>query len=147
VGVRPDDFQRHFRSVLGHFATGVAVITSVLDGEPIGIIIQSFSSLSLDPPLVLLCPALSSKSWPKFARAGHLCVNLLHEGQADLARQFARSGGDKYHEVEWSPAPGTGSPILAEAGAWMDCEIEDEHPGGDHRIVVCRVLELDAITA
>lgn len=138
------DFDRHFRSVLGHFATGVAIVTALEHGKPHGLTIQSFSSLSLDPPLVMICPALSSTSWPSIARAGRLCVNVLGEGNADLARKFAASGTDKYLGVEWTPAPVTGSPIVAEAGAWIDCEIEGDFPGGDHRIVVCRVLDLDA---
>jgi 3-hydroxy-9,10-secoandrosta-1,3,5(10)-triene-9,17-dione monooxygenase reductase component len=145
VAPSPGSFDRHFRTVLGHFATGVAIVTARENGEAIGMTVQSFCSLSLDPPLILLCPAKSSTSWPKIEKAGRLCVNLLAEGQADLARQFAQSGSDKYQGVSWSPAPRTGSPILMEALGWIDCEIQDMYPGGDHVVVICRVLDLQAL--
>lgn len=139
-------YEQHFRNVLGHFATGVAVVTAVDRGEPVGLTIQSLCSLSLDPPLILLCPALTSTSWPRVERAGRLCVNLLAEGQDEIARQFARSGADKYAGVSWTPSPDTGSPMLQGAIAWIDCEVFEQHPGGDHLIVVCRVLDLAART-
>src|SRR5262245_20087411 len=113
--------EQHFRAVLGHFATGVAAVTAIDEGEPVGLTIQSFCSLSLDPPLILLCPALSSTSWPRVERAGRLCVNLLADGQEELARQFARSGTDKYAGVRWAPSADTGSPVLEGALAWIDC--------------------------
>lgn len=137
-----DVFEQHFKNVLGHFASGVAVVTAIDGGEPVGLTIQSFCSLSLDPPLILLCPALTSTSWPRVERAGRLCVNLLAEGQAALARQFARSGGDKYAGVRWTDSAQTHSPLLEGALAWVDCEIERSHQGGDHIIAVCRVLDL-----
>jgi flavin reductase (DIM6/NTAB) family NADH-FMN oxidoreductase RutF len=138
--------QRHFRAVLGHFATGVAVVSALYRGTPVGITIQSFCALSLDPPLILLCPAITSTSWPKIAEIGQLCVNLLAEGQADVARQFARSGGDKYVGIGWTASAVTGSPKLDGALAWIDCRIENHYPGGDHLIVTCRVLDLAAQT-
>jgi 3-hydroxy-9,10-secoandrosta-1,3,5(10)-triene-9,17-dione monooxygenase reductase component len=135
-------FEQQFKNVLGHFATGVAVVTAIDGVEPVGLTIQSFCSLSLDPPLILLCPARASTSWPRVERAGRLCVNLLAEGQAALARQFARSGGDKYTDVTWTRSAETGSPLLEGALAWVDCEIEQSFQGGDHLIAVCRVLDL-----
>ena len=84
-------YEHQFRSVLSQFATGVAVVTAVNKGVPVGLTIQSFCSLSLDPPLILLCPGITSTSWPKIAEVGYLCVNLLAEGQEQIARQFARS--------------------------------------------------------
>ncbi len=137
-------FDVEFRHVLGTFPTGVAVVAALLDEEPIGMTIQSFSSLSLDPPLVLLCPALSSTSWPKLAEAGEVVVNLLAESQGELARQFGRSGTDKYAGVAWQPGPTTGAPILAGALGWIECEIADTYPGGDHVIAVCHVRTLSA---
>jgi 3-hydroxy-9,10-secoandrosta-1,3,5(10)-triene-9,17-dione monooxygenase reductase component len=139
-------YGHHFRTVLGHFATGVAVVTALDGDEPIGMTIQSFCSLSLDPPLILICPGLSSTTWPRIAPTGQLCVNLLAEGQETIARQFARSGGDKYAGVVWQPSADTGSPMLEGALAWIDCRVESSHPGGDHLIVVCRVLDLAART-
>jgi flavin reductase (DIM6/NTAB) family NADH-FMN oxidoreductase RutF len=141
-----DGYEHHFREVLGHFATGVAVVTAVNGGEPVGMTIQSFCSLSLDPPLILLCPALSSTSWPRIEPVGRLCVNLLSDGQEGLARQFARSGAYKYAGVSWTPSADTGSPMLEGALAWIDCGIETIHPGGDHLVVICRVLDLAART-
>lgn len=141
-----EQYEQHFRTVLGHFATGVAVVTAIDRGTPVGLTIQSFCSLSLDPPLILLCPALSSTSWPRVARVGSLCVNLLADGQEDLARQFARSGTDKYAGARWSPSADTGSPMLDGALAWIDCRIVRSHPAGDHLIVVCLVLDLAART-
>jgi len=139
-----ESFERHFRAVLGHFASGVAVVTAIDRGSPVGVTIQSFCSLSIDPPLILLCPSRASTSWPRIREAGRLCVNLLAEGQADLARQFAQPGVDKYDGTPWRPAPVSGSPILEEALAWIDCEIQSEHDGGDHTVAVCRVVDLDA---
>lgn len=144
--VKPEHSEYHFRAVLGHFATGVAVVTAVSEGVPVGITVQSFSSLSLDPPLVLLSPARTSTSWPHIESARRLCINLLAEGHAHLARQFARSGGDKFQGVDWKPSPTTGSPVLTEALAWIDAVIESVSPGGDHLVVVCRVLDLQART-
>jgi 3-hydroxy-9,10-secoandrosta-1,3,5(10)-triene-9,17-dione monooxygenase reductase component len=139
-----DRYEQHFRHVLGHFATGVAVVTAIDRGTPVGLTIQSFCSLSLDPPLILLCPALSSTSWPRVERAGSLCVNLLAEGQEGLARQFALTGADKYAGVGWAPSADTGSPMLNGALAWIDCQVVRSHPAGDHLIVVCLVLDLAA---
>ena len=135
-------FQAHYRKVLGHFASGVAIATSIEGGKPAGMTIQSFTSLSLEPPLILLSPARSSTTWPHIRDIGRLCINILAEGHADLARQFARSGTDKYAGVRWQPSPVTRSPLFPDALAWIDCEVESEHDGGDHLVVICRVLDL-----
>jgi flavin reductase (DIM6/NTAB) family NADH-FMN oxidoreductase RutF len=133
----------HFRSILGHFATGVAVITAILDGRPVGMTIQSLCSLSLSPPMILICPSLTSTSWPSIAASQVLCVNLLAEDQESLARQFAIPGADKFAGVQWNPSALTGCPVLSECVAWIDCRIASTHPGGDHLVAVCDVLELD----
>jgi flavin reductase (DIM6/NTAB) family NADH-FMN oxidoreductase RutF len=137
-------FDVEFRQVLGTFPTGVAIVTALLDGAPTGMTIQSFSSLSLDPPMVLLCPAHSSTSWPKIAAARELVVNVLADDQGELARQFARTGTDKFAGVSWEPAPTTGAPIVAGSLAWIECELGETFPGGDHLIAVCRVRTLSA---
>ncbi len=139
-------YEHQFRSVLSQFATGVAVVTAVNKGVPVGLTIQSFCSLSLDPPLILLCPGITSTSWPKIAEVGYLCVNLLAEGQEQIARQFARSGGDKYGGVAWTAATDSGSPMLDGALAWIDCRVDNQYAGGDHLIVTCQVLDLAART-
>ncbi|MEU9112037.1 flavin reductase family protein [Streptomyces sp. NPDC048483] len=133
-----------FRSVLGHFASGVTVITAPGDEGPAGFACQSFASLSLDPPLVTFMVARTSTTWPRIARAGVFCVNILGAGQGELCRGFAVSGGDKFAGVSYVAAPATGSPRLADVPAWIDCTIQAVHTGGDHLIVVGRV---DALAA
>ncbi|WP_246296291.1 flavin reductase family protein [Streptomyces caniferus] len=131
-----------FRAVLGHFASGVTVITSPGEPGPAGFACQSFASLSLDPPLVAFMVARTSTTWPRIARAGVFCVNILGAGQGELCRGFAVSGGDKFAGVRHTPAPATGSPRLAGAPAWTDCTVQAVHTGGDHLIVVGRVEAL-----
>jgi flavin reductase (DIM6/NTAB) family NADH-FMN oxidoreductase RutF len=121
--------------VLGHFASGVTVVTGGGPSTPAGFTCQSFSSLSLDPPLVVVLPGRSSTSWPRIARFGRFCVNVLSEEQLPLSATFAHPGVDKFAGVAWSPSP-LGSPILAGASAWIDCQVDDVHLGGDHFIVV-----------
>ncbi|MCX2180955.1 flavin reductase family protein [Streptomyces sp. SKN60] len=133
-----------FRRVLGHFASGVTIVTAVDETGPTGFACQSFASLSLDPPLVVFMVARTSTTWPRIARAGRFCVNILGADQGPLCRAFAVSGADKFAGVPWTPAPTTGSPRLPGAPAWVDCEIAAVHTGGDHLIVVGRVEALGA---
>ena len=104
--------QARFREVLGHFATGITIVTATDEGEPVGFSCQSFAALSLDPPMVILAPAKSSTSWPRIARAGAFCVNILEEHQEAVCRAFALSGGDKFSGVDWTPGV-TGAPLIA----------------------------------
>ncbi|MEU5002172.1 flavin reductase family protein [Streptomyces sp. NPDC021622] len=139
-----------FRRVLGNFATGVTVVTApASEGEPgpAGFACQSFSSLSLDPPLVSFMVARTSTTWPRIARAGVFCVNVLGADQGELCRGFAVSGADKFAGVEHEAAPVTGSPRLTGAPAWIDCTIQAVHTGGDHLIVVGKVEALGAADA
>ncbi|MQA33506.1 flavin reductase (DIM6/NTAB) family NADH-FMN oxidoreductase RutF [Modestobacter roseus] len=131
------------RDVLGHFVSGVTVVTAAGPDGPVGFTCQSFSSLSLDPPLVAFAPARTSRTWPQLRDAGRFCVNVLGEQQSDLSRQFARSGTDKFAGVRWAPSP-HGSPMLEGVVAWIDSELWAEYDGGDHTIVVARVLDLGA---
>ncbi|MBT2479013.1 flavin reductase family protein [Streptomyces sp. ISL-94] len=136
-----------FRAVLGNFASGVTVITAPPgEGEdgPAGFACQSFASLSLDPPLVTFMVARTSTTWPRIARAGVFCVNILGADQGELCRSFAVSGADKFAGVAHTPAPGTGSPQLHDVPAWIDCRIHAVHTGGDHLIVVGRVVAMGA---
>ncbi len=135
-----------FRTTLGQFASGVVVATGCLDGEPAGFAAQSFTSLSLEPPLVALCPARSSQSWPKLRDSGSFCINILSESQRAICELFARTGIDKFAGLEWRPGI-TGSPILAEALAFVDCELLEEHDAGDHSIAVGRVRDLGVLNA
>jgi 3-hydroxy-9,10-secoandrosta-1,3,5(10)-triene-9,17-dione monooxygenase reductase component len=136
--------QQQLRHVMGHFVTGVTVITTMVDSVPLGMTAQSFVSLSLDPPMVMFCPTRNSYTWEQIEAQGALCINVLSRAQEDLSRRFAAKSGERFEEVSWKPAPVTGSPLLEGVHAWIDCEIEDVHPGGDHLIVVCRVLALAA---
>lgn len=111
---------------------------------PAGFACQSFASLSLDPPLVSFMVARTSTTWPRIARAGAFCVNILGAGQGALCRGFAVSGADKFAGVAHGDAPATGSPLLDSVPAWIDCRIHAVHTGGDHLIVVGRVEALDA---
>jgi len=133
---------RRFRDVLGRFGSGVTVVTAVSNDEPVGLTCQSFSSVSLDPPLVLFVPAKTSRAWPLIQRSGRFCVNLLGADQADLSNTMASRGTDKFAEVKWTPAPQTGSPMLAGAIAHIDCSIHAVHEAGDHFVVIGRVLDL-----
>lgn len=139
--VRPE----RFRHVLGHFATGIVVISS-RDGElPVGFAVNSFTSVSLEPPLVSFCAGRASDTWPSIRRAGVFAVNILGADQARTSRAFASKNGDRYAGVRWRPAPATGSPLLAGAVGWIDCEIDRTFDAGDHEIVVGRVLDLDVV--
>ncbi|GGX78547.1 hypothetical protein GCM10010324_25140 [Streptomyces hiroshimensis] len=146
---KPPPAPRELRRVLGRFASGVTVITAPgADGGPAaGFACQSFASLSLDPPLVAFMVGRTSTTWPRIARAGVFCVNVLGAGQSALCKAFAVSGAqaaDKFEGVRHSPSPATGSPLLADAPAWVDCTVHAVHTGGDHLIVVGRVEALGA---
>ncbi|MCX5256391.1 flavin reductase family protein [Streptomyces canus] len=130
--------QAEFRRVLGSFASGVTVVTAP-GAEPAGFACQSFSSLSLDPPLIAFMVGRTSTTWPRIAQAGVFCVNVLSAEQGELCRAFAVSGADKFAGVAHDPAPASGSPRLAGTLAWIDCTIHAVHTGGDHLIVVGRV--------
>ncbi|MQA12627.1 MAG: flavin reductase [Pseudonocardiaceae bacterium] len=133
-----------FRWVLSHVPTTVVVVTAACSDGPAGLAIGSFTSISLDPPLVGFFPDLSSTSWPRIRSAGRFCVNVLAYDQEDVVGAFAKSGGDKFSGLESRPARGTGSPILDGAIAWIECELDDEIRLGDHFLAVGRVLNLSA---
>jgi 3-hydroxy-9,10-secoandrosta-1,3,5(10)-triene-9,17-dione monooxygenase reductase component len=134
-----------FRQVLGHFCTGVTIITTMdARGRPAGFACQSFAALSLDPPLVLFCPSRTSATWPRIARAGHFCANVLTAGQRDLARVFGTAGADKFAGLTWSPSA-SGAPVLAGVLTWVGCEVEAVHEAGDHYVVLGRVTELGPV--
>jgi 3-hydroxy-9,10-secoandrosta-1,3,5(10)-triene-9,17-dione monooxygenase reductase component len=130
-----------FRQVLGHFCTGVTVITTTENGLPAGFACQAFAALSLDPPLVVFCPARESATWEVIARTGHFAANLLAASQRDVARTFGMKGLNKFNEVRWEPSV-AGDPVLDGALAWAGCTVEAVHDGGDHNVVIGRVTEL-----
>lgn len=132
------------KSVLSSFCTGVAVITARgADGRPAGMAVQSFSSVSLDPPLVCFCPARTSTTWPRIQAAGAFAVNILAADQQELCRRFAVTGGDKFAGAAWRPG-GNGAPLLDGALATVECDLEAVLDGGDHAIALGRVTALTA---
>lgn len=133
-----------YRQVLGHFPTGVTVITAIDDGVPVGMAIGSFASLSLDPPQVLFCAGHSSSSWPKVRAAGSFCVNLLAEDQEDVCRVFASKAEDKFAEIGWKHS-GNGAPQLGGILGYIDCTLENVIPSGDHDIAVGAVTDLGVL--
>lgn len=131
-----------FREALGHFASGITVITSHVDGEPIGFTCQSFYSVSMNPPLVSFSVMANSAGYPKMRQAGRFAVNILSHEQVEISNQFARRGADKWQGVERLASP-LGNPIIAGSLHWLDCEIYAEHAAGDHLIVIGEVKALN----
>jgi 3-hydroxy-9,10-secoandrosta-1,3,5(10)-triene-9,17-dione monooxygenase reductase component len=129
------------RTVLGHFATGVAIVTAIDGDEPVGMACNSFTSVSLDPQLVLFCAAKSSTTWPRIQAAGKWVANILDEDGEEICRLFAQKGADRFAHIAYT-AGRTGAPVLDDALAFVDCETIAEHDAGDHVIVVGRVVEL-----
>jgi len=123
---------------MGHLPTGVVVVASP---GPVGTAIGSFSSLSLEPPLVLFSITKTSSSWPKIRATGVFCVSVLAEDQEHVSRAFAQSGADKFAGIGYKPMA-TGSPRIDDCVAWVDCEIAGIHDGGDHDIVVGSIREI-----
>lgn len=136
----------HFRTVLGHFPTGVTIVSGMnASGAPHGFTIGSFTSVSLDPPMVGFLPQIGSSTWDAMAASGSFCVNVLSDQQSDLCWKFAKTDTDdtRFDGVDWHAAP-SGSPILDRAVAWIDCTVEEVYDMGDHHFVLGRVAALDA---
>jgi flavin reductase (DIM6/NTAB) family NADH-FMN oxidoreductase RutF len=131
-----------YRQVLGHFTTGVTVITAASEAGPVGLAVGSFSSVSLDPPLVGFFADKGSTSWPKIEGTGSFCVNILGEHQEDVCRRFASKEPDKFAGLGWK-ATGSGSPLIDDVIAWIDCDIDQVVEAGDHFLVLGAVRELD----
>lgn len=131
-----------FRKVLGHYPTGVCAITAVEpDGSIAGMAVGSFTSVSLNPPLVAFLPDRSSTSWPKIARAGKFCVNVLSDKQLDVCRRLASKGENKFDGLDYYLSK-NGSPIIRDVVAWIDCDLERVDEAGDHYIVLGAVRDL-----
>ncbi|WP_410589396.1 flavin reductase [Amycolatopsis sp. lyj-23] len=131
-----------FRETLGHYPTGVAVVTAVSEtGIPEGMVVGTFTSVSLDPPLIAFFPAKGSRSFARFRDAASFCVNVLASDQEPLCRRMATGGAAKFDGVRWRPGP-LGSPVLEGAVSWIECTFEDVREAGDHYIVLGRVQEL-----
>ncbi|QHG65539.1 flavin reductase family protein [Pseudomonas putida] len=130
-----------FRQALGHYASGITVITSMIEGQPIGFTCQSFYSVSVNPPLVSFSVMAGSASYPGMRQAGRFAVNILSGEQVGISNQFARKGTDKWQGVDWQESP-LGNPLIAGSLHWLDCELHAEHVAGDHLIVIGEVKAL-----
>lgn len=138
---------RALRNALGAFATGVTVVTTRDDaGAPWGFTANSFTSVSLDPPLVLFCLAREAGSMPTFQRAGHFAINILADHQAEVSMLFASGDREKFDKVAHDNAP-SGSPRLADVVAWFDCQVHERVDGGDHVIFIGRVTDFGSRNA
>ncbi len=130
-----------FRHVLGHLPTGVAVITADGPEGPAGMTANSVTSVSLAPPLILFCPAKSSRTWPLIREAGAFCVNVMAGHHEEITRRFSMRGIDRFAGVEVRETQA--GPALADAVAWIECSLRDEHDAGDHTIALANVLALE----
>ena len=135
-----------FRDVLSCLASGVVAVTALDDGgQPLGLTVSSFVSVSLEPPLVLFCVAVTSRTWPRMRAADGICVNILTEDQQDVSVRLSSGGAEKFQSVAWTPSAG-GMPVLPGASTWLECTVVDEYRAGDHDIVVSRVARVAPTT-
>ena len=130
-----------FRQVLGHLPTGVTVVTAHHPSGPVAMSANSVTSVSLQPPLILFCPAKSSTSWPKIHAGGRFCVNVFAAHHEEISQRFAAVGVDRFAGVAWHSRPS--GPALDDAVAWIECTIDAVHEAGDHLIVVGAVDQLE----
>ncbi len=129
------------RTVMACFPTGVTVVaTRDAEGEPVGLTVNSFTSVSLDPPLVLVCINRDANTHDRLIEASTFTVNILSVAQAEVAMRFSKRPSEgRFENVEWSAAP-SGHPVLADAAAWLDCSIHQVIGAGDHSIVLARAV-------
>ena len=133
---------KQFRYVLGQHPTGVTLITATQsDGDPIGMVVGTFTSVSLNPPLVAFLPDRNSASWAKIRASGSFCANVLTSAQEDVCRAFAQKQDDRFTASRWVPTE-SGALRLEGAAAWIDCSIDEVLPAGDHDIVLGQVRDL-----
>ncbi len=141
-----NDFNsREFRDVLGSFATGVTIVTSNYQDAPVGMTINSFSSVSLEPPLVLWCLSKDANSYDIFSSTKFYNIQILSETQKELSKKFANPDSDKFDGVSWH-SDNREVPYIEGCKATLHCEQETLHEGGDHIIVVGRVIEISEMT-
>ncbi|MFJ6748345.1 flavin reductase family protein [Streptomyces sp. NPDC091266] len=138
---RPEEF----RKALGRFATGVVVLTALpaSGGPPAGLAVNSFTSVSLEPPLVLFCVGHHSTSWPRIRDAGRFHVHILAENQRRISARFATSRADKFSGVDWTLAE-NGIPVIDGVLGLLECTVVSEQTAGDHDVVIARVHHLEA---
>ena len=129
------------RRVFASYPTGVAALAGLVDDRPVGLAANSFTSVSLDPALVSVCVAHTSRTWPALRRSPRIGISVLGADQQEVSRRFGAPGADRFTGVEWQETA-DGCVLLAGAAAWFDCSIAQEVRAGDHDIVVLRVHDL-----
>lgn len=130
--------KRSFRTTMGRYPTGVAVVAATTADGPVGLAVNSFTSVSLEPPLVSFCAMITSTSWARLRPVGQFAVSLLREDHEGVARRFSQRGVDRFAEYEWVLTPG-GHPVLADALGWLDTTVEAITTAGDHEVVIAHV--------
>ncbi|TYB44128.1 flavin reductase family protein [Actinomadura chibensis] len=131
------------RRVYGAYPTGVAAVAGLVGGRPVGLAASSFVPVSLDPPLVSVCMAHTSTTWPLLRDLPHIGISVLGAHQEETGRRLGARGGDRFAGIAWR-ATATGCVLIEGAAAWYDCAVEQRVRSGDHDIVVLRVHDLDA---
>jgi flavin reductase (DIM6/NTAB) family NADH-FMN oxidoreductase RutF len=129
-----------FKLAMSHFASGVTVVTTELDGKPFGMTVASFASLSLHPPLVLICIEKSVKTHDAIAAAGRFGVSILSSGQGEISARFASRLEDKFSGIDVQRGA-LGDPLIGGAVTTLECSVYDQLPGGDHTIFIGEVVE------
>lgn len=132
--------QRSFRDAMGRYPTGVVLVAAETEHGPVGMAVNSFTSVSLDPPLVSFCPMITSTTWAQIREVGSFSITFLRDHHEDVSRLFARHGADKFGEHDWQKTPG-GHPILADALGWIDASIAEVHVAGDHHLVIANAKD------
>lgn len=144
-GEHPDIDDDLYRKVLGRFPTGVTLVTAMDGEEPVAMVIGSFVSVSMDPPLVGFLPGKESYTWGRMVGAGAFCVNVLADNQSDLSNNFFRKDSDPWESTDWQPTTGTGSPAIPSCLASIDCTVYEVVDAGDHWFVMGRVVGLSHV--
>lgn len=126
---------RSFRDLMGRYPTGVVLVTATTDDGPVGMAVNSFTSVSLTPPLVSFCAALSSETWGRLRTVAGFAVNILGRSHEEVCRLFARHGAERFASHDWTTTP-DGHPLLADAIGWIDTRVEAIHTAGDHDLVI-----------
>jgi flavin reductase (DIM6/NTAB) family NADH-FMN oxidoreductase RutF len=136
----------HYRRVLGHLPTGVVLISALdAQGEPEGMLVNSFVSVSLEPPLVAYLPSIGSKTYARISASDLFCVNVLSSQHEPLCRKIAARDANRWEGVGWRRTP-LGAPALESAVAWIEARVESVSTTGDHNLVIGRVESLDVGT-
>jgi flavin reductase (DIM6/NTAB) family NADH-FMN oxidoreductase RutF len=129
------------RRAFACFPTGVSAVCAMVDGHPVGMAVSSFTSVSLEPPLVSVCVQSSSSTWPKLAPAPRLGVSFLSAGHEPASRQLAAKTGDRFSGIDWQ-ASASGAVFIGGACVWLECSINQRFAAGDHEIVLLQIETL-----